>query len=240
MQLRPFSHIYTGGFHLIFLGELLAINCADQITTALPRYAPPAREDKPLPHAHEAFLRSPRFFEPLPQDVIDIEAPPQKQSRKKQPMLFVLGPALTMPLPMLATMVLRMGIGNGMGSYWVMGVSVVMSALIGLGWSLARRKYDAREETAEEAERQSAYRSYLQKNEALLQQRQAICRERLLRQYPSTPELFQKADRRTGCGGTLEPQRAGRGFYDRSPWTWPNGHLLHDSHARSPVQHPKR
>ncbi len=79
-----------------------------------------------------------------------------------------------------------------MGSYWVMGVSVVMSALIGLGWSLARRKYDAREETAEEAERQSAYRSYLQKNEALLQQRQAICRERLLRQYPSTPELFQK------------------------------------------------
>ena len=100
-------------------------------------------------------------------------------------MLFVLGPALTMPLPMLATMVLRMGIGNGMGSYWVMGVSVVMSALIGLGWSLARRKYDAREETAEEAERQSAYRSYLQKNEALLQ-------------------------------------------------------LLHDSHARSPVQHPKR
>lgn len=82
LQLRPFSHIYTGGFHLIFLGELLAINCADQITTALPRYAPPAREDKPLPHAHEAFLRSPRFFEPLPQDVIDIEAPPQKQSRK--------------------------------------------------------------------------------------------------------------------------------------------------------------
>ena len=52
LQLRPFSHIYTGGFHLIFLGELLAINCADQITTALPRYAPPAREDKPLPHAH--------------------------------------------------------------------------------------------------------------------------------------------------------------------------------------------
>lgn len=33
LQLRPFSHIYTGGFHLIFLGELLAINCADQITT---------------------------------------------------------------------------------------------------------------------------------------------------------------------------------------------------------------
>ena len=192
LQLRPFSHIYTGGFHLIFLGELLAINCADQITTALLRYAPPAREDKPLPHAHEAFLRSPRFFEPLPQDVIDIEAPPQKQNRKKQPMLFVLGPALTMPLPMLATMVLRMGVGNGMGSYWIMGVSVVMSALIGLGWSLARRKYDAKEETAEESERQSAYRCYLQKNEALLQQRQAICRERLLRQYPSTPELVQK------------------------------------------------
>ena len=151
-------------------------------------------------------MRSPRFFEPLPQDVIDIEAPPQKQSRKKQPMLFVLGPALTMPLPMLATMVLRMGIGNGMGSYWVMGVSVVMSALIGLGWSLARRKYDARA-----AAPISVYAG-----------------------------IVSKADRRTGCGGTLEPQRAGRGFYDRSPWTWPNGHLLHDSHARSPVQHPKR
>ena len=185
-------------------------------------------------------MRSPRFFEPLPQDVIDIEAPPQKQNRKKQPMLFVLGPALTMPLPMLATMVLRMGVGNGMGSYWIMGVSVVMSALIGLGWSLARRKYDAKEETAEESERQSAYRSYLQKNEALLQQRQAICRERLLRQYPSTPELFPKADWRTGRRGALEPQRAGRGFHDRAPRPRPDGHFLHDPHARRPVQHPER
>ncbi|MFR1990703.1 MAG: hypothetical protein ACLS3C_11875 [Oscillospiraceae bacterium] len=86
-------------------------------------------EDKPPPHAHEAFLRQSRFFEPLPQDVIDSEAPPQKQSRKKQPMLFVLGPALTMPLPMLAADGPAYGASE---AAWAptgsAGVSVVMSA----------------------------------------------------------------------------------------------------------------
>lgn len=191
VQLTPFSHIYTGGFHLIFLGKLLAVNCAGLVTARLPRYrapeTPPAENMPP----HEAFLRSPRFFEPLPNDEIVIEAPPQKQNRKKQPLLFVLGPALTMPLPMLTTMLLRMGNGSA-GSYWIMGVSVAMSALIGLGWSLARRKYDAKEDAAEESERQAAYSMYLQKNETLLQNRHQLCRERLLRQYPSTVELFQK------------------------------------------------
>ena len=157
----------------------------------LPRYRAPETSPAQDGGPHEAFLRSPRFFEPLPDEEIVIEAPPQKQTRKKQPMLFVLGPALTMPLPMLTTMLLRMGNG-GAGGYWIMGVSVVMSALIGLGWSLARRKYDAKEDAAEESARQTAYTAYLEKNEALLRERQTVCRERLLRQYPSTAELFEK------------------------------------------------
>lgn len=191
VQLAPFSHIYTGGFHLVFLGDLLAVNCAELVIVKLPRYRAPETSPAQDGGPHEAFLRSPRFFEPLPDDEIVIEAPPQKQTRKKQPMLFVLGPALTMPLPMLTTMLLRMGNG-GAGGYWIMGVSVVMSALIGLGWSLARRKYDAKEDAAEESARQTAYTAYLEKNEALLRKRQTVCRERLLRQYPSTAELFEK------------------------------------------------
>ena len=192
LRLPPLGHIYTGGFHMVLLGDMLAVNCTDQIVSELPRCQP---QTEPLTQElapHEAFLRSPRFYEPLPQDVIDIEAPPQKRSGRRQPLLFVLGPALTMPLPMLTTMLLRMGSANGAGTYWIMGVSVVMSAAIGLGWSLARRKYDEKEEAADERTRRSAYAEYLGKNEKLLQDRQAICRERLLRQYPSTMELFQK------------------------------------------------
>lgn len=190
VKLRQFDQLFTGGFHIIFLGDCIAINHNDHVASSLEKYELSEETNFNLPpKEHSAYLRSPRIQNPLPQEPIEIEAPPPKQFRKKQPLLFVIGPALTTPLPMLTTMIVRMNLSASGSLYWIMGISVVMSALIGLGWSLARKKYDEKDEKQTEEQRQSAYRSYLQKNEAVLKQRHDECRKRMLLQYPSSNEI---------------------------------------------------
>lgn len=194
VPLRLFDDIYTGGFRMFFLGDLLAINHASWVSTSLMRYGAMSQSlSQALPEReHTAFLRSPRRFVQPPSERIEVEGPPQKQTLRKQPLLFVLGPALTTPLPMLTTMLIRMNLSSSSSSasmYWVMGVSVLMSAMIGLGWTLARRRYDQRENRRTEEERVSAYQEYLKKNERLLQEKSDDCRKLLLQQNPSSDEL---------------------------------------------------
>jgi len=190
VSLHLFDNIYTGGYHIIFLGNCIAINHSGDVTSRLPLFVQPPALSQAAPAEHLPFLRSPRMAEPLPEDCIEIEAPPTKNFRRRQPMLFVLGPALTTPLPMLVTMMLRMGVAsNGVGTYWIMGVSVVLSAVIGLCWTLARKKYDIKEEKLTEAERVEAYELYLTKNEKLLADRHVESRKLLLQQYPSSEEI---------------------------------------------------
>ncbi|MBQ3178582.1 MAG: type VII secretion protein EssC [Clostridia bacterium] len=64
-----------------------------------------------------------------------------------------------------------------------------MSSAIGLGWTLARKQYDAKDEIETENTRVSAYESYLNKNERLLSDRHAESREKLLKQYPSSEDI---------------------------------------------------
>lgn len=190
VSLHMFDNIYTGGYHIIFLGNCIAVNHIDHVSSRLPVFVQPEPSPQSVPAEHLPFLRSPRMTEPLPEDCIEIEGPPQKSNRKRQPMFLVLGPALTTPLPMLATMLLRMGASpNGVGTYWIMGVSVVLSAIIGLCWTMARRKYDAKDEKLTEAERVEAYEQYLTKNEKLLAERHVESRRILLQQYPSSEEI---------------------------------------------------
>ncbi len=206
VKLRMFDTIYTGGFHIIFLKDCIAINHAKYVSAKLNIYSLTA--DNVTKKDHLPYLRSPRMQEPLPDDVIEIESPPSKQSHKKQPLFFVLGPALTTPLPMLTTMMLRMNTGTtGSDTYWIMGVSVVMSAAIGLGWTLARRKYDSKEELATENQRQEAYSEYLVKNEKLLMDRHDECRKRMLEQYPTSDEI----------AGDLFSDNLSRFLWNRNP-----------------------
>ncbi len=191
IKLRIFDVIYTGGFKIIFLKDCIAINHRKSFTTKLKEYNVGSCCGNDIEHT--PYLRSPRTQEPLPTDLIEIEGPPSKQTHKRQPLIFVLGPALTTPLPMLTTMMLRMTTSSyGTGTYWAMGVSVVLSALIGLGWTMARRKYDAKEELINENQRQEAYKTYLSKNETLLISRHDECKKNLLSQYPSSSEIAKK------------------------------------------------
>lgn len=197
--LKPFDSIYTAGYRFVFLGEYLAVNQTDSVKSSLPEFRlPECGTEAPAAEIPQAFSRSPRMMEPLDKESVTIEGPPAPNSQKKQPLLFTLGPALTMPLPILTTMLLRMNAGASYGNtYWVMGVSVVLSAVIGLGWSLARRKYDERQLRLSEQDRVGAYLSYIEKNRSLLEEKQNSCRELLLSQYPSSRELMG----RFGAGG---------------------------------------
>lgn len=191
IQLHPFDTLYTGGFQILFCGNILAINHKRSVISNLPTCTV---QNEPssmsISLEHTPYMRSPRILEPLCAEPIEIEAPPARQEHKKQPMLFVLGPAITTPLPMLTTMLLRMGTST-QGSYWIMGVSVLMSSAIGLGWTLARKRYDAQTAVEMENTRVAAYESYLSKNETLLSKRHAESREKLCQQYPSSAAIAE-------------------------------------------------
>lgn len=190
VKLHLFDTVFTGGYQIVFLEDVIAINHASSVHSRLRIITGISAAQSIQPISHNAYLRSPRILEPLPNDPVEIEAPPSKQVHKKQPLLFVIGPALTTPLPMLVTMYLRMSLAtSGSNLYWIMGVSVVMSAAIGLAWSLARRKFDTKEETETENQRQEAYIEYLKKNEKLLQDRHDLSRSRLIEQYPSSDDV---------------------------------------------------
>lgn len=94
------EYIYTVGFKMVFLGDRLAINRKDIVSCTLECVS-----EIPELSEHKAdsmlFSRSPRTVEPLFEDVIEIEGPPTLQKQRNQPLIFVVGPSVTMPLPIL-------------------------------------------------------------------------------------------------------------------------------------------
>lgn len=197
-QLRNFDEIYLVGIKLIFLGEVLAINRSSQIHTQLkiiqPIQTKPSilkiPEDKP-------FSRAPRTILPIEMEPIEIEAPPSPQQDKRQPMIFVLGPTLTMPLPILVSVLFNANRNAGMGSpsmYFSSLIAVGMSALIGGGWALARHFYDRKSKKQDEKQRIEAYEGYIEDNRKLLEDCHKKVQDLLSIQYRSTQEIAESIE----------------------------------------------
>ena len=59
------------------------------------------------------FSRAPRFIEQVLIEDVDVESPPQKDKVNKIPLILTIGPALTMPIPILATVLVNAMVNNG-------------------------------------------------------------------------------------------------------------------------------
>ena len=164
--------IYMVGFKVVFLGSFIAVNRTADIDISIPTLDPNRISSRQKYLDGSAFSRAPRFIEPLDEEVVEIEAPPQKDKQKKTPLLFILGPSITMPLPILMTVLfnamVNKGSGGGAMSYIGMLISVVMFALIGVMWALLRNRYDERTRKEAEQQRVQAYNTYIQQNDQLL------------------------------------------------------------------------
>lgn len=168
------EHIEMFGFHILFLGNMIAIwNLYGEMEV---------REDILKPYEIEPivveqrsgvkvkegtyFHRSPRNLPALHQEKVEIEAPPSPKVVKNKPMFLTIGPAFTMAIPMmlgcgLAIFGSRLS-GQSSGAFMYTGlITAVTSAIIGVLWAVLNLNYSKKENLEEENQRFNAYSNYL-------------------------------------------------------------------------------
>ncbi|MCM1172158.1 MAG: type VII secretion protein EssC [Clostridium sp.] len=199
VKLRVFDELYFMGTKLIFLGNVIAINNCDKIQTRL-KLAPVKKiDDAELIKVADAenivdesyFSRSPREMEPFDDEKVEIEGPPQKSTEKKQPLILTIGPAITMPLPIMLSVMFNATVNSNNNIMLYVGtfVSVIASALIGLVWTLINNKYTKKQNRISEEERTKGYLNYIKKNEKLLTDKHEETKKIMERQYVNSLDL---------------------------------------------------
>ncbi len=170
------AYINIMGLHLVFLGNILAVDvtgsCAQINRKKLTEYTMYEEETVYLKRTYEMsegktiYHRAPRGYESLDEETIEIEAPPQLNLSRQQPLYLTVGPSVTMALPMLlgCMMMITASGRNGTGSSLYMYSGLIMSvtsAAIGIGWALTNIRYQKKEEEKQAKERFNAYSAYL-------------------------------------------------------------------------------
>lgn len=193
--------VYIIGLKLICLGNVIAVNRPFEPVrlTGLESFVRDA-ESGPQPDADADdgyYQRSPRQIEPLDDETIEIEAPPNPARSRRQPLMFTVGPSLTMVIPMAAgvlfTIWSQQQSNSGMASpFMFMGiVTSVTAAVIGVFWALTNYRYNMKMEREDEARRRDMYGKYLEKIRRLLIRKHMFNKEVLDRKYPETRECLR-------------------------------------------------
>ena len=170
MDLQYGDVINVMGLYIVYLGDMIAIDMIrHEVILNAPILSLHNRNhfSTSLYHSKGKLLyhRAPRNYETLTQQVIEIEGPPEKNHNKKQSMLMMVGPSLTMAIPMIVgcmMMISASGDSGGSSLYMYSGlVMAVMSAVISVSWTLMNIRESKKEEVEYEAHRQEAYADYL-------------------------------------------------------------------------------
>ena len=160
------------GLRIVFLGDIIAVNTRYPGVTVTENiiettnYMRVDRECERKSGDKILFHRSPRYIESLVDTPFEIEAPPGLKQEKKQPMAMIIGPSLTMSLPMLLGCGLTVfGARSGTGSsgfYMHTGmVTAVTCAVVAATWSFTNLNYAKKKSREEELHRFEAYGEYL-------------------------------------------------------------------------------
>ncbi len=117
-------------------------------------------------HNKKVYHRSPRQIYRIDNDTVEIEAPPQPRDLNKKPIGMLIGPSMTMALPMLLGCGLSIYStkvsGNSGSAFMYTGlVTAVSSALIGTVWALVNLHVEKKKNREEELHRFEAYGEYL-------------------------------------------------------------------------------
>ena len=181
------------GLSIIALGNLLAIRehpnlifNGSFVRKDLPEQSIPDQVEPPA-----YYNRTLRELEPVPDQTFVIDAVPEPQKDREPPLLMLIGPSLTMTIPMMAGSVIAI-IGSATNSsYRYTGiVTAILSALIGVMWALINLRYRRKTRKEDEAYRVSEYRNYVQKKAEEIRQVYEMARQAMLHNAPSTQELL--------------------------------------------------
>ena len=198
LNFGDFINIYS--LHIVFLGNILAIDTSDPNVHVSEKYLLPYKEESKEQNEEEEpetellpvkklFHRSPRIIEKIEQDTVEIEEPPQGTKSQKKPVLLTIGPSFTMAIPMLLGSLLMIASSRATGRatslFMYSGlVMAVSSAMIGVIWATTNMRYQKKTEAENEAHRYEAYSNYLVKKTEEIKEKYVHNQEALNSMYP--------------------------------------------------------
>lgn len=188
------------GLKIVYLGSVFAINevrSSISIQSLIP-LNDLENTDVPLNSTldDEYYSRSPRQLEKLDLESVEIEPPPGPSKSRRQPIMYVVGPAVTMVIPItigvLFTTYSMQNVGGTTSPMLFMGIiTSVTAAIIGAFWAVTNYRYNKRIEIEEEQKRNDKYRAYLVKMKQKIVDKQQINKDKLNIMYPSMDKTIE-------------------------------------------------
>lgn len=194
------DYINVYSLHMVFLGDILAIDTTNSDVRINERYLIPYAEDNRAPEKQEEeenglapvkvmFHRSPRIIEKIEEESIEIEEPPKEMKSKKKPVLMTIGPSFTMAIPMLLGGLLMIASsrasGRSSGLFMYSGlVMSISSALVGVIWATVNLRYQRKTEEENAVQRYEAYGNYLVKKTEEIKEKYIHNQNALNTMYP--------------------------------------------------------
>lgn len=169
-QLEFGDSINIFGLSMVFLAPVLAVNIHTENVSVhkerLKNYCMIPEAGKEIKEKKSFYHRSPRQIYRLAEDAVEIEAPPQPKELGRKPLGMLIGPSLTMALPMLlgsglAIYSTRAGGSSGSAFMYTGLITALSSAVIGAVWALLNLRLDKKKNREEELHRFEAYGEYL-------------------------------------------------------------------------------
>ena len=215
--------ITAGNIRLLWLNDFVGIDRLSTVNPVLVRLKEAACPDEMYMTVRERGERDhiapPRNLAVPDGSVIRLDPPPPKREIKRQPAYTVVGPALTMAIPMC------LGCGlyiyssksyGGTSAYMYTGlVTALSSALLGAIWAFVNIRNALKQERTEEELRVSSYRAYIESCNKQIRDKYRYNSNAMKRNDPSLPELFASASvnvfNRRKNDGNLFRYRVGTG-----------------------------
>ena len=205
-SIRFGDHIHIWGMDMVFLGDIIAVRSNPSVnvdTNLMPVWV--QEYAKPIQQRHEAekeiWHRAPRNIEVLDTETVEIEAPPQPSKLENMPLMMVVGPSMTMAIPMaissaMAIIASRMS-GTTASIFMYTGIiTALCSAMIAVFWALTNMRYNKKRAEQAEHHRTHAYRSYLEKKRQEVASKYERNQQIMSDMYPSASECISEKMRK--------------------------------------------
>lgn len=201
------DRINIWGLHMVYLGDILAVDPCPELKwdrSVLRMTDPSARgpviEDEGDTVFEKVYYhRSPRNMEALDTETIEIEPPPAPAEEEEMPLLMLIGPSLTMMLPMMigtgmAIISSRMS-GASSGVYMYTGlITALFSGVFGAYWAVSNMNYTKKKTRQNETRRFDAYSEYLIKCSDQVKEKYTHSIQVLKERYPSVDQIIGNGD----------------------------------------------
>ena len=203
VELQSFDTICVFGIKFVYLKDIIAVNTQESVSTNLHMINELDLLDTQVEtgtiEEYGYFSRAPRQLIALDTEKVSVEAPPHKKTSTDTPWFLTIGPTITMPMPMLCSVLINMqnsqGMGRGIGSYAGIMVSMVMTAGLALFWGQVRKSWQKKQEKKAEEKRISSYTNYITKTKELLEERAHTYIVETKKQYLTSYEMVQQLSR---------------------------------------------